>query len=186
MRTLQLTLALLKPDLVAIPVNAAEVHKIILRNGFYFVKSKELMLSRSDAERFYQEHKGKFFYGRLVNYMSSGPLSAHILAHHDAILKWRNIMGPTKVFKTVFEAPNSIRGRFGLTDTRNCTHGSDSDETAAREIYFYFPEFNVHKWMTTEEEFFRKGHVTFNSEQLEHTTIHNQKECNLNNSSDPS
>ncbi|KAK2167498.1 hypothetical protein LSH36_27g09084 [Paralvinella palmiformis] len=55
-------------------------------------------------------------------------------------------MGPTKVYRTVYENPASIRGMFGLTDTRNCTHGSDSEETAKREIGFFFPEFTTKEW----------------------------------------
>lgn len=54
----------------------------------------------------------------------SGPIHAHILAHPEAIQLWRKIMGPTKSFVTQYEAPDTIRGSFGLTDTRNCTHGS--------------------------------------------------------------
>jgi nucleoside-diphosphate kinase len=62
----------------------------------------------------------------LLTFMSSGQVSAHILARYDAIICWRKLMGPTKVLKTVHEEPESIRGTFGSTDTRNATHGSDS------------------------------------------------------------
>jgi len=56
--------------------------------------------------------------------MSSGPVHGMILAHPNAILYWRDVMGPTKPPKAQFIAPNSIRGKYGLTDTRNSTHGS--------------------------------------------------------------
>merc|ERR1711976_1016628 len=59
-------------------------------------------------------------------------------------------MGPTKVFKTRYDQPDSIRGKFGLTDTRNSSHGSDSEETARAEINFFFPEFNI-------DEFYQSG-----------------------------
>ena len=55
---------------------------------------------------------------------------------------WRALMGPTKVFKTRYSDPETIRGQFGLTDTRNSTHGSDSDATARKEMAFFFPDFD--------------------------------------------
>lgn len=70
-----------------------------------------------------------------------------VLAGDNAIAKWRNLMGPTKVFKTIFTHPESIRGRFGLTDTRNACHGSDSTESAKREIALFFPEFDANEWL---------------------------------------
>lgn len=60
----------------------------------------------------------------MYNPLCSGPTHALILAHEDAIRRWRAIMGPTKVYKTKYEAPNTIRGLYGLSDTRNSTHGS--------------------------------------------------------------
>ncbi|XP_072906329.1 nucleoside diphosphate kinase 6-like [Hemitrygon akajei] len=57
--------------------------------------------------------------------MASGPMRAYILAQHDAVTRWRQLMGPTRVFRARFSAPYSIRGHLGLTDTRNTTHGSD-------------------------------------------------------------
>ena len=67
---------------------------------------------------------GKFFFGRLVSYMSSGPINPMVLAHKDAIQKWRALMGPTKSYVAQATAPHTIRGMYGLTDTRNATHGS--------------------------------------------------------------
>lgn len=70
-----------------------------------------------------------------------------VLAGDNAIAKWRSLMGPTKVFKTIFSHPESIRGQFGLSDTRNACHGSDSTESAKREIGIFFPEFDANKWL---------------------------------------
>lgn len=56
--------------------------------------------------------------------MCSGPSDIHILADYDAIIKWRQLMGPTKVYQAQYIAPDTIRGMFGLSDTRNATHGS--------------------------------------------------------------
>ena len=67
---------------------------------------------------------GKFFYDRLVSYMCSGPISPMILAHPDAIQRWRSLMGPTKSHVARATAPHTIRGMFGLSDTRNSIHGS--------------------------------------------------------------
>ena len=158
---LQLTLAILKPDLVQHPPNVEKVRQMIVDEQFLIVRSKYLSLSRSRAEDFYAEHKGKFFYNRLVTYMSSGWCQSLILARPGAIAHWRQLMGPTKVFSTRFTQPASIRGQFGLTDTRNSGHGSDSEETAAREIQFFFPEFDVQEWNAGDREAFETGLVTY-------------------------
>lgn len=66
----------------------------------------------------------------------------HILAKEEAIKDWRTLLGPTKVFQTIFSHPETIRGQFGLTDTRNAGHGSDSETSAVKEINFFFPEYS--------------------------------------------
>jgi len=154
---LQLTLAILKPDITRVPFNLAEVRQMILDRNFLVVRSKFEDLSRRRVEQFYAEHEGKFFYNRLVTYMSSGTCHAHILARPDAIAEWRRLMGPTKVIRTRYEHPDTIRGRFGLTDTRNTSHGSDSDENALKEIAFFFPEFDADDFHRNEApKFLRK------------------------------
>ncbi|XP_067412899.1 nucleoside diphosphate kinase 6 isoform X2 [Emydura macquarii macquarii] len=125
-RPLQLTLAVLKPDAVAHPLVLEAVHETILNNQFLIVRTKELVWRREDSQRFYQEHSGRFFYQRLVEFMSSGPMRAYILAHEDAVMRWRSLMGPTKAYQARNTSPDSIRGAYGLTDTRNTTHGSGS------------------------------------------------------------
>ncbi|XP_078534047.1 nucleoside diphosphate kinase 6 isoform X2 [Lissotriton helveticus] len=118
---------------------------------------------------------GRFFYQRLVEFMASGPMRAYILAHEDAIKLWRDLMGPTKVFRARYIMPESIRGLYGLTDTRNTTHGSDSFESAKREMAIFFPEFSVSSWYEQEEPHFRLGAVTYNQEKLIHT-VHQDKD----------
>ncbi|XP_061493962.1 nucleoside diphosphate kinase 6 isoform X7 [Rhineura floridana] len=81
----------------------------------------------------------------------SGPMRAYILAHEEAISLWRSLMGPTKVFHAQHTDPESIRGAFGLTDTRNTVHGSDSAASASREIAFFFPDFSEEDWYRNEE-----------------------------------
>ncbi len=77
-------------------------------------------------------------------------------------------MGPTKVFKTIYDQPNSLRGMFGTTDTRNATHGSDSEENAKIEMKFFFPEFDPEKWKNFEEEKFLNGEIIFDKNLTEH------------------
>ncbi|GAB1603517.1 nucleoside diphosphate kinase 6-like [Argonauta hians] len=166
---LQLTLAILKPDCMACPHIISEIRRIILENEFWFVRTKVVKLSREEAEHFYRIHQDKFFYNRLVTFMCSGPIGVHVLARDDAITSWRRLLGPTRVLRTVFDEPTSIRGRFGLTDTRNCAHGSDSEETAQEEIKFFFPEIDVVKIRQEISKFLEeKGTMLFNEELCEH------------------
>lgn len=160
-KALQLTLAVIKPDAVAHPLISEALHQIILDNNFVIVRCKDLVWKRQDSERFYAEHSERFFYQRLVEFMSSGPMRAYVLAREDAIRHWRDLMGPTKVFRARYTSPACIRARFGLTDTRNTTHGSDSPESAQREINFFFPDFSVEQWMEKEEPLFRSGQIRY-------------------------
>lgn len=81
----------------------------------------------------------------------SGPLEAFILSKTNAISCWRELMGPTKVFRAIYSHPDSLRGIFGLTDTRNACHGSDSPESVRREIGIIFPEFRLDEWLEREQ-----------------------------------
>lgn len=168
-KVLQLTLAVIKPDAMAHPVILEALHEKILENNFIIVRRKDLVWKKEDSEMFYTEHSGRFFYQRLVEYMSSGPLRAYILARDDAINYWREVMGPTKVFRARHTSPDTIRGQFGLTDTRNTTHGSDSVESAHKEIKFFFPDFCVDRWMKEEEPSFRAGHVRYDPQKMIHS-----------------
>ena len=73
-----------------------------------------------------------------------------------------------QVFCTRFSHPHSIRGQFGLTDTRNSGHGSDSEETATGEIEFFFPEFDVREWNDKDRGAFETGNVTFDENYFIH------------------
>ncbi|KAK3542123.1 hypothetical protein QTP86_016480 [Hemibagrus guttatus] len=147
------------------------LHQKILENNFIIVRKKDLVWRRTDSERFYAEHKERFFYQRLVEFMSSGPMRAYILAREDAISYWRELMGPTKVFRARYTSPRTIRALYGLTDTRNTTHGSDSSESAEKEIAFFFPEFSIQHWLETEEPCFRAGHLEYDEERQIHTAL---------------
>lgn len=123
-KILQLTLAIIKPHIIKQPHALQGIRDIILASDFKIVRSKKSCLTVPDASKFYEEHNGKFFYNRLVSFMTSGPSEFYILARISAIAEWRKLMGATKVFKTQFSEPDSIRGLYGLSDTRNATHGS--------------------------------------------------------------
>lgn len=153
---LQLTLALIKPDAVCMPHVMFAANRAI-QQGWFVIKSKEMQLSKARAEEFYKEHKERFFYNRLITFMSSNPLQAYILAGYDAIDEFRYLIGPTKVCMSCLEDPDTLRGMYGLTDTRNIAHGSDSPKSAFREIPFFFPEFNIDKWYKHDEPAFRDG-----------------------------
>lgn len=154
---LQLTLAILKPDLMMHPVRTKEVKTIIKDNGFLVIQSRVTKFNQQEAEKFYEEHKERFFYTRLVRFMSSGPMTAMVLAKEDSITQWRELMGPTKTYRAREIAPTSIRALYGISDTRNATHGSDSDESARKEINFFFPEFCCDQWLENRELFYREN-----------------------------
>ncbi|XP_025412468.1 nucleoside diphosphate kinase 6-like [Sipha flava] len=167
-KRLQLTLAIMKPHVVSCPFSLLDIRRTILDNGFYVVRSVRQTIQLEQAERFYSEHKTKFFYNRLITFMTSGPSEAYILAREDAIAVWRRLMGPTKVFQSQLSHPDCIRARHGLTDTRNATHGSDSDESVRKEVNIMIPQFSFEHWNQIEEPLFRNGKVQFNKDQFIH------------------
>ncbi|KAI9138691.1 nucleoside diphosphate kinase [Paraphysoderma sedebokerense] len=146
-----LTLALIKPDLYANPILFNRVLSSVNSNFNLLSIKHPIQWSAADAERFYAEHGGKFFFQRLTSYMSSGPFCAMILQRHNdkAIKKWREVIGITQPVRARIHQPHSLRALYGLTDTRNSFHGSDSPETAKREIQFFFPDFDYEKFVNT-------------------------------------
>lgn len=174
---LQLTLAILKPDLMMHPVRTKEVKTIIKDNGFLVIQSKITQFSQQEAEKFYEEHKERFFYTRLTGYMSSGPMTAMILAKENGVTHWRELMGPTKTYRARDIAPTSIRALYGISDTRNATHGSDSDESAKKEISFFFPEFCCNHWYENHEPLYRENRheLIWNDNQGIHYHVSNDK-----------
>jgi len=129
------TLALIKPDAFS---RSDEIIARILKEGFSVVDKKQVQLTKTRAEAFYGEHKGKGFFAELVQFMISGPIFALKLEKVDAIKGWRTLMGPTNFETAKKEAPQSIRALFASSMTKNASHGSDSVDAAAREIAFYF------------------------------------------------
>lgn len=138
---LQYTFALLKPDVACNSLARETILSVIESRGFQIVRIKKTRMSLQMAEDFYCEHRTKFFYTRLTTFMSSSPIYALILAKHEAIQSWRSSIGKANVYKTIYTDPDCLRSRFGLTDTRNAVHGSDSEATVRREASFFFPDF---------------------------------------------
>jgi len=169
--SLSLTLAVLKPDLVLHPMHLAAVRRAIVESKFWVVRSSLVTLGKEQAEAFYAEHAGKFFHQRLVEHMTSGPCQPLILAKENAIKEWRSLMGPTKVFQARFSQPSTWGGQFGLTDTRNCCHGSDSEETARKEMAFFFPSFDPRSFPTEEAtSVWEGGQLHIDWDKFEHSS----------------
>ncbi|XP_051154399.1 nucleoside diphosphate kinase 6-like [Leptopilina boulardi] len=168
-RALELTLAILKPHVIKSPFALQSIRDVIIKNDFKVIKSQRIVISENEASLFYADHKGKFFYNRLLTFMTSGPSDVHILAGHDAIARWRKLLGPTKVYKAQFSDPDSIRGTFGLSDTRNAAHGSDSKDSAEREIAIFFKDFDIQKWYETEEDHYIFGKLDLDPTTFVHT-----------------
>ena len=134
MAEIERTFAIVKPDAVAKGVTG-EILARIEANGLEIIALKRLHLSEQQAQGFYAVHKERPFFGELVTFMTSGPIVAMVLQGEGAIMKWRDLMGPTNSN----EAPKgSIRGDFGTDIERNASHGSDAPETARVEISYFF------------------------------------------------
>ena len=129
------TFAIVKPDAVRRGLTG-DILKRIEAAGLTIVALRKLHLSRADAEKFYDVHKARPFFGGLCEYMTSGPVVVLVLQGEGAISKWRGLMGATDPKKA--EA-GTIRKDFGIDVEQNATHGSDAPETAAQEIAFFFP-----------------------------------------------
>ena len=129
------TLVLIKPDGVARGL-VGEVLGRIERKGYRIVAMELRVLPREVAEEHYGEHKDKPFFGDLVDFITSGPLVAAVIEGPDAILSWRAMMGATNPASA---APGTIRGDLATEMQNNVTHGSDSAESAAREVALFFP-----------------------------------------------
>ncbi|MCH9676388.1 MAG: nucleoside-diphosphate kinase [Actinomycetia bacterium] len=129
------TLVLVKPDGVARGL-VGEVLARIERKGFTFAAIELMTVSPEVAKAHYGEHADKPFFGELVDFITGGPLLAAVMEGPDAIVSWRNMMGATN---PVTAAPGTIRGDLATQMQNNVTHGSDSPESAAREIALFFP-----------------------------------------------
>jgi nucleoside-diphosphate kinase len=131
----QQTLILVKPDGVARGL-VGEVLARIERKGFTIEALEMRTLERTVAEEHYAEHVDRPFFGELVDFITGGPLVALCVSGHDAVAGMRNLIGATNPIEAT---PGSIRGDFATVIGENLVHGSDSPESAKRELGIFFP-----------------------------------------------
>ena len=144
---LQRTLVLLKPDAVQRGLVGAILSRFE-NKGLKLVALKLRQFSAATIEKHYEPHKGKSFYPGLVKFMSSGPVLALALEGVDAIEVARGMIGATNSRKA---APGTIRGDLGMSFSNNLVHGSDSLESARRELAIFFPDAaEVVEWNPTQ------------------------------------
>jgi nucleoside-diphosphate kinase len=129
------TLILVKPDGVARGL-VGDVLRRVERRGYKLIAIELRTLDRATAEAHYGEHRGKLFFDRLVDFISSGPLVAVVAEGPGVIGAWRLMMGATD---PIVASPGTIRGDFATEMSYNVSHGSDSPESAEREIGLFFP-----------------------------------------------
>ncbi|MCD8339341.1 MAG: nucleoside-diphosphate kinase [Burkholderiales bacterium] len=134
------TLSIIKPDAVAKNV-IGQIYTRFESNGLKIVASRMKWLSQHEAEAFYAVHKERPFFKDLVKYMISGPVQIQVLEGENAIMKNRELMGATDPAKA---EKGTIRAEFGKSIEANAVHGSDSPETAATEIAFFFPRMDIY------------------------------------------
>ncbi|KMT04805.1 hypothetical protein BVRB_7g169770 isoform A [Beta vulgaris subsp. vulgaris] len=129
------TLAIIKPD--GLYGNYTdEIKNIIMDSGFGIKRETKIQLDVDSVKAFYDEHSSKSFFHSLVKYMTSGPVLVMILEKENAVSDWRKLIGPTDAEKAKVTHPQ--RAMCGFSLERNCVHGSDSVESASREISFFF------------------------------------------------
>lgn len=144
------TFLMVKPDGVQRNLVGEIVRKLEAK-GFKLVAAKLMNVSNELAENHYGEHKEKPFFGELVEFITSGPVFAMVWEGENVISTARLIMGKTNPQEAL---PGTIRGDFGLTVGKNVIHGSDSKESAEREINLFFDENEIlsyekqdHSWI---------------------------------------
>jgi nucleoside-diphosphate kinase len=130
------TLILVKPDAFARGLTG-EIIARFERKGLRIVALQHMQMDVALAERHYAEHEGKPFFGELVEFITSGPLVAFVLEGHEAVVAARQVIGATNPLEAT---TGSIRGDFALEIGQNMVHGSDSNESAAREAALFFPD----------------------------------------------
>jgi nucleoside-diphosphate kinase len=128
------TLSIIKPDATARNLTGA-INAMIEQAGLRIVAQKRLRMTRAQAETFYAVHRERPFFRDLVEFMISGPIVVQVLEGEDAIAKYREIMGATDPAKA---ADGTIRKIYARSIQENSVHGSDSLETAQREIAQFF------------------------------------------------
>ena len=136
MSNVEQTLSIIKPDAVERNL-VEEIKNIFIKNNLKIVNEKKLHINKEEALEFYKVHQSKPFYDKLCSYLSSGPIVVMILEGKNVIMENRRIMGATDPKNA--EA-DTIRKLYGISIDKNSVHGSDSEETATKEINFFFKD----------------------------------------------
>lgn len=137
---MQHTYAMIKPGFYHLMGEAIDR---IYQQGLFVVNLRLGMVSKETATQFYAEHKGKPFFDSLVQYITSGPVVAMELVGNNAIQAWRTLIGPTNIDTARQQAPNSLRALYAKSTAENFAHGSDSPESAQRELQIIFGQHGV-------------------------------------------
>jgi len=135
-----LTFSMIKPSAVQ-NRHIGGIIQMIEQAGFDIQALKHVQLTTEEAGQFYAVHKDRPFYTQMCQNIASGPVVAMVLSKDNAVVDFRNLIGPTDPAQA---AEGTIRQRFGQSIEVNAIHGSDADETAAAEIKFFFPEKRLH------------------------------------------
>ena len=130
------TLILVKPDAFERGLTG-EIIARFERKGLTIAALQHMTLDEATAKTHYAEHEGKPFFGELVEFITSGPLVAMVLEGHEAVTAARQVIGATNPLEA---SAGSIRGDFALEVQTNLVHGSDSPDSAEREVRLFFPE----------------------------------------------
>ena len=138
--TIERTFSIIKPDATKRNLTGA-INAIIEKAGLRVVAQKRVRWTPAQAQKFYEEHKARPFYGELCEFMTSAPIVVQVLEGENAIARNRELMGATDPKKA---APGTIRADFAASIDANAVHGSDASETARNEVAFFFPSMNVH------------------------------------------
>lgn len=128
------TFSIIKPDATERNLSGA-INALIEKSGLRIVAQKRVRWTRAQAEKFYEEHKARPFYGELCDFMTSGPIVTQVLEGENAIAKYREVMGATDPAKA---DEGTIRKLHGRSVGENSVHGSDSPASAEREIALNF------------------------------------------------
>lgn len=136
---LERTFSIIKPDAVERNL-IGEIYHRIEKAGLRIVAAKMVHLTEEQASGFYAEHEGKPFFPPLREFMTSGPIMVQVLEGENAIARYRELMGKTNPEEA---ACGTLRADYALSMRHNSVHGSDSTESAAREIEFFFPASEV-------------------------------------------
>lgn len=141
MEQMEYTFSMIKPDILERNL-VGNVIGYLEKSGLKIVAQKMSMLTIMQARDFYIEHKNRLFFVSLLKYISSGPVILQVLSSENAVTKNRQIMGATNPA----DAPTgTIRGDFGVSVEANSIHGSDSLQSANREIKFFFSDLEIYK-----------------------------------------